>query len=413
MNNVLRNTQWLTMFLARGLYNKSVVASHMDTRYQKEYGRDFAPGETIYPRLANRFVKAEQIGLALQPVVQRVTSITMNNFYQYSVDYNSVEEALQMPRPERELLSQITDPMGDQLAQDVDSAAALHITDNTSNVIGALAAAISDLATLRNATQRIIELAGWKDMLGILSPGQANQVVGLGQTFFNPQDQIGNSQFKKMQVGPYAGVDWVQSMSLYTITAGTAVTSITVSGANQAGSSLNVIGTAGQTFLKGNKIAIGATTTGMYAVNPATRRTTGSLFNMTVTQDLTLTGTPTVDALLISPAIIPPGSQYQNVVDSPQDGAAIVLMPGTSAPSGKSGIAGILCAGDAFARVSSKLSKPDAVEAADVQEKNGMYARMTLTWDPVLTRKILRYDCLFGFGNIEAENKSTLLVGSI
>lgn len=411
MNNVLRNTTWLTMGLARGLYNRSVVASHMDSRYQREYGKDFAVGETIYPRLANRFTKAEQIGLSLQPIVQRVTSVTMNNFYQYSVDYNSVEEALQMPRPERELLNQVTDPMSDQLAQDVDSAAALHITQNTSNVIGALSAAISDLGTLRSAVQRIIELAGWRDMLGIISPGQANQVVGLGQALFNPQDQIGNQQFKKMQIGQYAGVNWVQSMSLYQITAGTAVTAITVTGANQAGSQLIITGTANQTLLKGNIIAIGSGSTGMYAVNPATRRTTGSLMNLGIAQDITLTAGP--DTIDIFPAIIPPGSQYQNVDASPQDGAAVVLMPGTGTPSGKSGIAGILCAGDAFARVSSKLSKPDAVEAASVSEQNGMYARMTLTWDPVLSRKVMRYDCLFGFGNIEAENKSTLLVGSI
>lgn len=411
MNNVLRNTTWLTMGLARGLYNKSVVAPHFDGRYQREYGKDFAVGETIYPRLANRFVKAEQIGLALQPIVQRVTSITMNNFMQYSVDYNSVEEALQMPRPDRELIDQVVGPMGDQLAQDWDSYCALWATQNTSNVVGNLGTAISDLSVLRESTIRVKQLAGWRNMLGILSPGQAGQVVGLSQAIFNPQNQIGNQQYKKMQVGPYSGTDWVESMSLYQVLAGTAVTAITVTGANQAGSSLIVTGTAAQTLLQGNIIAIGSGATGMYAVNPATRRSTGALMNLRITQDATLTGG--ADTIQIGPAIIPPGSQYQNVDASPQDGAAVVLMPGTTTPSGKSGIAGLLFAGDAFARVSSRLSKPTAVEAADVREKNGFYVRMTITWDEVLSRKVLRYDSLGGAGNIEAENKSTLLVGSV
>ncbi len=412
MPNTQITTNLVTMTVARGLYNTPAVASNFDNKFQKEFEREMQVGETIYGRLPWRFVKKDGLGLQLQPLVDRVTPITMNQVYQYSVDYNSVEQVLTLPRPDMDLIKQFAEPISDQLSQDIDSAAALFFTKSSSNVVGSLVAAITDLTTLRSATQKIVELAGWKSgMCGVISPAMANSIVGLGQTFFNDPATI-SKQFKTMKIGTYANIDWVQSMSLIAPTAGTAVTTISVTGANQAGSSLIITGTSTQTLLDGDKIAIGSGTTGMYAVNPATRRTTLALRVLTIVGDYTLTGG--ADTITVSPAITGPGSQYQNVVDLPQDAAAIVLWPGTTSPSGKQGVCGGIFAPDAFAIVGSRLKEPKMVEHHSVQTVAGsaVTVRFTVTWDEVLSRMIARFDSLFGFGDIESSNKSCLVAAN-
>ncbi len=414
MDNSQLNSTLLTMEIARQLKNNLCIVKNFDGRYNKDYMKEYAVGETIYPRLPWRFIKKTQVGLSLQPLVDRVSSITMDQFFQYSVDFNSVEQALTLPRPTAELRRQIAEPVATQLAQDIDSAGALFALQNTSNVVGQLGTAISDLSVLRSAKQKLVELAGWKKgMTGVLTPGMSNQTVGLGTAIFNKRSTLDN-QFAKMEVGEYADVDWQESMSLYNQTAGTAVTSITVTGAGQAGGSLIVTGTAGQTFKQGDKIAIGSGSTGMYAVNPSTRRSTLALRVFTVTTDFTLTAGP--DTIPIIPSIIGPGSQYQNVDALPQDGAAVVLWPGTTSPSGKQGALGVLFAPDAFAVVGAKLFEPKSCEYHSVSPAlpgSPISVRMTTTWDEVLSRLIVRFDCLFGFGTIESENKSVMIAGSV
>ncbi len=414
MDNAQLNSTLLTMEIARQLTNETFIVKGFDGRYNGDYQKEYAVGDTIYPRLPWRMITKRQVGLDLQPLVDRVSSITMDQFFQISVDFNSVEQALTLPRPTAELRSQIAKPIAAQLAQDIDSAAALFALQNTSNVVGQLGTAIGDLSVLRAAKQKLVELAGWKKgMIGVLTPGMSNQVVGLGQAIFNKQSTIAN-QFATMEVGEYADVNWKESMSLYNQTAGTAVTAITVTGANQSGNSLIITGTTTQTLKKNDKIAIGSGSTGCYAVNPSTRRSTLALRVFTVTQDFTLTAGP--DTIPIIPAIIGPGSQYQNVDALPQDGAAIVLWPGTTSPSGKQGALGVLFAPDAFAVVGGRLYEPKSCEwhaTSPAMPGCPIQVRMTSTWDEVLSRLIMRFDCLFGFGSIEPENKAVLIAGSV
>jgi hypothetical protein len=412
MANSQINTQLVTMAIARGLYNKSTIATNFDQSFNKEYQKNMPVGATIYPRLPWRVVKKDGLDLQLQPLVDRVSSITMDQVYQYSVDFDSVEEALTLPRPNMELIEQIADPISDQFAQDLDSAAALWVLNNTSNVVGQLGSPITNLSVLRGATQKLIELAGWKKkMTGVVTPGVANEIVGLGQAFFNPNGTI-TDQFETMEVGKYANVTWNQSMSLYAQTAGS-ITAPTVTGANQSGGSLIITGANGDTLNVGDKIAIGSGATGMYAVNPATRRSVLALRVFTVTQAITLTGA--ADTIQISPAITGPGSQYQNVDALPQNGATVVLWPGTTAPNAKQGTCSALFAPDAFALVGAKLRVPKNIEFADEKTVpgTGISVRVTVTWDEVLSRDIFRCDSLFGFGNIEPENKSVLIAADV
>ena len=415
MINAQQTVNWLTMEVAKGLYNELSIVKGFDNSDQGSYEQPFPVGATIYPRLPWRFTKADGLGYQPQPLVDRVTSITMDQVFQYSFEWDSVERVLNLPRAELKRL--YTEPATKQMGQDIESAAALFALKNTSNVVGSLGSAITDLVTLRNANQKLTELAGFFDgqMTGVITPGMANQIVGLGQTFFNPGGEIAD-QYKTMEIGYYAGAKWHQSVSLYSQTAGSLGTA-TIVGANQAGSSLIITGTLGKTLNDGDKISIGTTTTQCNAVNPATRRALGTATldaaMFSVIGNYTLTGGN--DTINIYPSIVGPGSQYQNVDALPQANATLQLWPGTGSPDGKAGPCGVLFSKEAFSVVGARLEEPMSAELHSVQTIPGtpISVRFTRSWDPFQSRMINRFDLLFGFGRRQPENCSVLIAANL
>jgi hypothetical protein len=234
-------------------------------------------------------------------------------------------------------------------------------------------------------------------------------LTGTAQGLFNPPDAI-SKQYKEGAIGRYAGADWYESMSLYSHTAGTWQTpaSVTVSGANQSGSSLLVNCTSGDTFKKGDVLGIGA----VYPANPMTRRTTSTATTMqiTVTADTTATGSTVT--LPISPTLYGPGSQYQNISALPADAAPLTLFPGTSSPNGKSGTQGLIFNKGAFALVGVKLETPKAVEMASNSRdpETGIAIRFIRMFDPQQSKMINRFDVLMGFGQLRPDNCAVRLL---
>jgi hypothetical protein len=186
-------------------------------------------------------------------------------------------------------------------------------------------------------------------------------------------------------------------MSLYTHTAGTWAGAVTLTTTSQNGdTSLAVTCTNGDTWKQGDKISIAS----VYAVNPATRRTTttATTKQFTVTADVTASGTSAT--LPILPTIYGPGDPNQNVSALPLSGAALTLWPGTSSPNGKSGKVGLALHDDAFAMVGVKLEMPKAVEVSSQKRDpdSGLYVRFVRAWDPVQSKMINRFDVAMGFG---------------
>jgi aspartate 1-decarboxylase len=297
------------------------------------------------------------------------------------------------------------------LAQEWDSRSAQFAYQNANNVIGVLGTDPTSVQPYYDARRRMKELAcppGGKRGMIISS----SMMSSFGQnitTFFNPADEI-SKMFKEGSLGKAAGFDWFESNSLWSHTAGTAVTSLQVTGASQSGASLIVTGTATQTLKKGDKISI----VNVNQVNPRTRRIPGKaqVKHFTVTQDITLTAGP--DTINILPAIYGPGSQYQNVDALPADTAAITLWPGTSSPSGKVGTVGLALSPYAFAKVGAKLYTPKSVEAASQEQDKdtGMAVRFVKAWDPVRSMNVHRFDTLGGFGLLYQDNGAVCVAGA-
>ena len=410
MANQFLDVSWISMNVLRLLVNFLTVAEYFNTEYTKDFDKDFAVGDTIQVKFPQQWTIRDGLGYSPQGINRISTTVSLNQIFGIDWEMDDYESAVKAERSEAELEEQYFEPAAAQIAQEIDSRAAQFAYQNSNNVLGALGTDPTSVATYYNTTRRMMELAcpAGKRALCISS----SMMSTFGQnitTFFQPPDEI-SAMFKDGALGRAAGLDWYQSQSLYSHTAGTWAGAVTVSGAGQSGAALIITGTNGDTIKKGDKFSI----LNVNQVNPRTRRIPGpaQAKNFVVTQDYTLTGGN--DTINILPAIYGPGTQYQNVDALPATGAALTLWPGTTSPNGKVGTVGLALSKFAFAMVGGGLFTPKAVEAAKQQRdpKTGIPLRLVLAWDPVRSMKINRWDTLLGFGNLYQDNGAVCVAGA-
>jgi hypothetical protein len=410
MANQFLNVNWISMEVLRNLINSLVVAEYFNMSYDKDFKKEFAVGATVQVKFPQQFIIRDGLGYNPQGIQRLSTTVTLDLPFGIDFEFDDYERAVKAERSEQEIREQYLEPAGQQLAQELDSRAAKFAYQNASNVVGSLGTDPNSVATYHAARRRLLEKAcpPGKKAMCISSSMMASLGSNL-TNIFNPRDEI-SQLFKEGYLGELAGFEFYESQSLYAHTAGTWAAAVTVNGANQSGNILNVSGTNGDTFKKGDKISIA----NVNAVNPRTRRIAGPAQpqQFTIQNDAVVAGGTA--ALTILPAIVGPGSQYQNVDALPANGAALTLWPGTAAPNGKVGTVGLALSKYAFALVGGKLYTPKAVEqATQAQDKQtGLAVRFVKAWDPVRSMNIHRFDQLIGFGNLYQDNGAVCVVGA-
>lgn len=294
---------WVAPEALRLLINKLEVAQFFNTDYNKEFDREFPVGEVVRVKLPQRFLIRDGLGYTPQPINRINTTVTVNQIFGVDFEWDSFEAAVRMERSKEEISKQYLEPAMAQIAQEIDTRAALFAYQNTNNVVGVLGTDPNTSTTFMQARQRLLELAcppgGEK---GMIVPPQVNTaLVPALQSLFNPAGEI-SEQYKEGSLGKLWGFDWYESMSLFRHMAGTWAAAVTVNGANQSGTALTITATAGDTFNQGDVISIA----NVNQVNPMTRR-----FLSTVAKQFVVTAPLTAaggggDVLNISPAIFGP-----------------------------------------------------------------------------------------------------------
>lgn len=408
--NSFLDTSWVSMKVLAFLQNMLEVASAFNTEWESEFGKTFPVGQTVQIKLPQSWTVRNGLGYNPQGIARLATTISLDQVFGIDFEWDSYQKLVYMERSEAELETQYLKPAALQLAQEVDSRAAQFGYQNASNVVGSLGADPTAINIFAAAERRLYEKAAAGDTRHLcLSPSMMQSYVQNNVTQFNPGSDIAK-MWRKGLVGEAAGWEWYRSNSLYQHTVGTAPTGgVTITGANQSGNSLTVTGVNGQTLKQGDKFSIA----NVNGVNPRTRRAgTMGAQNFTVLQDYTLTGG--TDTINVLPAIYGPGSQYQNVDSLPADGAAFTFWPGTSAPSGKSGVVSLGISNQAFALSGGKFEVPKAVERAEqtVDPDTGMSVRFVRAWDQRESKMTNRFDMCIGFGNLYQDNGAIALAGA-
>jgi len=399
---------WVTMESLRRLKNKLEVAGYFNTDLSRDYKKAFAVGETIYPKLPQRYLIRDGMEYTPQPIDRKTTTVTMDQVFGVDFDFDAVDKVLNMERGESLVRKEYVNPAMDQLAQEIDSRCALYAYQNCPNVVGAVGTTPTTITPYHQARQKLVELAcpdGTKGM--IISPAMHSTLGANLTTILNPSKEIGDL-FKTGLLGNAAGFKWHESMSLYdhingTMTIGDCtVTTTLTDGASSVGITSAAAAVA---WKKGDIINF---TTPM-AVNPKTRRSIGSAKTFVLTQDLDIAAGGGTGTAYFYPAVYGPDHQYQNVDALPAATNVVVQFPGTTAPTGKHGINGLALNRDAFALVSVPLEEPKgSVEFAKTMRdpQTGLSISFVRQFEARTRNMINRFDILCGFGRLYAENCS-------
>lgn len=233
---------------------------------------------------------------------------------------------------------------------------------------------------------------------GCISSDANAELTSKFTTLFNPQKVI-SEQWKSGLIGDNNGIEWYTDQGLPTVSNGSNVTGLTVSGANQKGKALVVAGlTAGDTILKGTVFTIA----NVKEVSPILgNQITYSANNrqFVVTQDFTATGA--TGTIQIYPAI---------TLDAVDGVPTVNVLPANAAPltfvgaAGASARQGLVFNRDAFAAAFVPLPILASCEGYTASLKNGVAVRVMTFGNGQTDVESTRIDVLYGYTAVRADH---------
>jgi hypothetical protein len=346
-----------------------------------------------------------------EPIVQTTVPLSISYWRGGDFIYNDTDEALFLSMDR--FHEDYSRPLGIMLANQIDADLLSYMQVTVPNFVGTPGTLPTSTSTYNSAQTALnILLAPQNDRAIIYNSFYNQNLVGLGQTLFNPQRDIAD-QYLEGYVGKYAGFKFGIDEQLPGFTVGTYAGSPVVNGSGQSGTSISIRGfTSGSTTLNpGDRI----TFTGYYKVNPSGLRNSyasnSALFQAVVTQTVSdSNGTLTAQ---IYPPLIPSG-QFQNVTGSPVDGTQVNIA-GTSGQSCNTAFA---IQKEAFTAAFIKLHKPSNVECevmgGEESDTPGIYIRSIRQWQnsgPYQGYETERMDVIYGFAAQYADYFSAVIYG--
>ena len=167
---------------------------------------------------------------------------------------------------------------------------------------------------------------------------------------------------------------------------------VTTTVATQGQSTIGISGaTTGETLAVGDVFTIA----GVYAVNPQTRESTGSLQQFVVTAANTAASSA-YSSVSISPAIYTSTNALATVNSFPVSGAAITFLGAASTTYPQN----LIHHKDAISFATADLLLPQGVDMASRQVHNGISLRIVRQYDINNDRMPCRIDVLYGYSAI-------------
>ncbi len=406
MANEYEVASWLTMTSSDILESKRAVSQFFNKKYSKEFGRAFPVGESIKVPFPRQFRSRRGLEYDPQNIKPRHADVTFEEPLGVDFEYDDVEAMFNMPRGKEQIEKLILEPAMSQISAEIDYFCATYAAQNAASLVGILGTNPTTYDTTSAAARQIMMELGCPETGErgvILPPAVVRAVKNSSSTYMNPSIEI-SKQFRTGVVGTADGALWHESPVLYRHTAGswnvagvTVATTVTSAAVGATTTSVALTCTTGDTFLKGDKISFSAT----YPVHPQTRQR----FNAT-TKTFTVTastvGVSSTATVVLSPAMYGPDSPYQNVDALPLASATLTLWPGTSSPSGKTGIIGLYIHENAFGLVGKPLPTPKVSSVEIVSQTtdpdSGMSVRFIRQWDNQSSKMTNRFDTDFGAG---------------
>ena len=390
MSNSLLTIDMITRKSLEILENNLVITRNVNRQYDDSFAVEGAKiGSTLRIRLPDRALVTDGAALQVQADNEQFTTLTVSSQKHIGVNFTSAELTMQLD----DFAERVLKPRVSQLASSVDADVATSYK-GIFNAVGTPGTTPATSLVLLQANQKLNEFATpMSPRYATVNPAANAGLVEGMKGLFNPTGAI-SRQFKNGMMGEgILGLDEINmSQSISNHTNGDWGTAITVTStvATEGQSTLGISFTgSSKTWNVGDIFTIA----GVFAVNPQTRQSTGSLQQFTVTAAATGTSTAT---LSISPALYTAGNALATVNSFPQ-AAAVVTMFG-SATTGYP--QNLVYHKDAISFATADLLLPQGVDMASRQVHNGISLRIVRQYDINNDRMPCRIDVLYGYAAI-------------
>ena len=390
MSNSLLTIDMITRKSLEILENNLVLTRNVNRQYDDSFVVEGAKiGSTLRIRLPDRALVTDGAALQVQADNEQFTTLTVSSQKHIGVNFTSAELTMQLD----DFAERVLKPRVSQLASSVDADVATSYK-GIFNAVGTPGTTPATSLVLLQANQKLNEFATpMSPRYATVNPAANAGLVEGMKGLFNPTGAI-SRQFKNGMMGEgILGLDEInmsQSISNHTNgdwgTAITVTSTVTTEGQSTLGISFTG---SSKTWNVGDIFTIA----GVFAVNPQTRQSTGSLQQFTVTAAATGTSTAT---LSISPALYTAGNALATVLTFPQ-AAAVVTMFG-SATTGYP--QNLVYHKDAISFATADLLLPQGVDMASRQVHNGISLRIVRQYDINNDRLPCRIDVLYGYAAI-------------
>ena len=390
MSNSILTIDMITRKALEILENNLVLTRNVNRQYDDSFAVEGAKiGSTLRIRLPDRALVTDGAALQVQDDNEQYTTLSVASQKHIGVNFTSAELTMQLD----DFAERVLKPRISQLASSIDADVANSYKAIYSSV-GTPGTTPATSLVLLQAQQKLNENAA------VMSPRYAtvNPAANAGlvegmKGLFNPTDTI-SRQFKNGMMGMgvlgFDEVNMSQSIKQHTTGAwGTTITvtsTVTTEGSTTLGISFTG---SSKTWNVGDVFTIAS----VYAVNPQTRESTGSLQQFTVTAAATGSSTAT---LSISPAIYTSANALATVDSFPQASAVVTMLGSASSQYAQN----LVYHKDAITFATADLLLPQGVDMASRQVHNGISMRVVRQYDINNDRLPCRIDVLYGYSAI-------------
>jgi hypothetical protein len=389
--NSLLTIDMITRKALEILENNLVITRTVNRQYDDSFAVEGAKiGSTLRIRLPDRALVTDGAALQVQDDNEQFTTLTVSSQKHIGVNFTSAELTMQLD----DFAERVLKPRISQLASSIDADVA-NAYKSVFQSVGTPGTTPATSLVLLQAQQKLNESAAvMSPRYATVNPAaNAGLVEGL-KGLFNPVNTI-SRQFKNGLMGEgvlgLEEINMSQSIKQHTTGSRTGAHTVTTTVSTQGQATINITGTGSQTIAAGDVFTIAS----VFAVNPQTRESTGSLQQFVVTEAATAAG-GAYTAVKIAPAIYTSSNALATVDSFPQATAAVTFLGSASTQYPQN----LVYHKDAISFATADLLLPQGVDMASRQVHNGISMRVVRQYDINNDRLPCRIDVLYGFSAI-------------
>lgn len=391
MSNSILTIDMITRKALEILENNLVLTRTVNRQYDDSFAVEGAKiGSTLRIRLPDRALVTDGAALQVQDDNEQYTTLTVSSQKHIGVNFTTAELTMQLD----DFAERVLKPRISQLASSIDADVA-NSFKYIGNSVGTPGTTPATSLVLLQAQQKLNENAAvMSPRYATVNPAANAALIEGMKGLFNPVSAI-SKQFKNGVFGEgilgYDELNMSQSIKQFTTGSRTGTVTVSTSVTSEGSTSIVLTGLGSTVIKAGDVFTIGS----VYAVNPQTRESTGSLYQFVALADVTASTTATVTV----PAMYSASQALATVDALPVSGAAVTFLGAASTQYPQN----LIYHRDAITFATADLLLPQGVDMASRQVHNGISLRVVRQYDINNDRLPCRIDVLYGYSVIRPQ----------